>query len=95
MDDLLKSTKFSPLMTGFENAPDRQFEPNTKAMEYRHYSFVNENKDFFDNNHIEHLSWFAFNKTDEFAQQVIKKVDKYRKTELSDLLYQINKECQK
>ena len=79
INNLLKTSEFSPLLAAFENAPDRQFENQTKAMEYRHYSFGSPYDNNFDNSHVDHLSWYAFYETKKFAEQIIRKVERVQK----------------
>ena len=70
---------------------DRQFEHNTKAMESRNYSFGSPYDFNFDNSQVDKLAWFAGNETQNFADQIIKKVERFRKDEnLTKMLYQLN-----
>jgi hypothetical protein len=93
INDLLKSD-YSILLSAFDRI-DRQFENNVKAMESRHYHFDSPFDFNFDNSHIDNLAWFAGNKTQMFADQIIKKVDRFRKDKnLTKLLYDINSACQ-
>ncbi len=89
INDLLK-TDHSILLSSFDRV-DRQFEHNTKAMESRNYSFGSPYDFNFDNSQIDKLAWFAGNETENFAKQIIKKVERFRKDEnLTKLLYDLN-----
>jgi len=94
MNDLLKTSEFSALTSAFNRIPDKMYEDQTKAMEYRNYSFGSPFDEYFDNYHVDHLSWYAMNKTEDFANQIIQKVEKFRSPELTEMLYKLNKECQ-
>jgi hypothetical protein len=86
----LLKTEYSPLLAAFDRI-DRQFEPNTKAMEYRNYSFGSPYDFNFDNSQIDQLAWFAGNATESFAQQIIKKVERFRQDKnLTRMLYNLN-----
>lgn len=89
INDLLK-TDHSILLSSFDRV-DRQFEHNTKAMESRNYSFGSPYDFNFDNSQIDKLAWFAGNETENFAKQIIKKVERFRKDEnLTKHLYDLN-----
>jgi hypothetical protein len=89
MNELLK-TEYSFLLAAFDRV-DRQFEPNTKAMESRNYAFGSPYDFHFDNSQVDKLAWFAGNRTEEFAAQIIKKVERFRKDEhLTRMLYEVN-----
>ncbi|HMF71956.1 MAG TPA: hypothetical protein VK616_10800 [Flavitalea sp.] len=89
INELLK-TDHSILLSAFGRV-DRQFEENTKAMESRNYEFGTPYDFNFDNSQIDKLSWFAGNETEKFVQQIIKKVECFRKDEnLTKLLYDLN-----
>ncbi|HTF28962.1 MAG TPA: hypothetical protein VK625_08965, partial [Flavitalea sp.] len=79
INELLK-TDHSMLFASFDRV-DRQFEENTKAMESRNYEFGTPYDSNFDNSQIDKLSWFAGNETEEFVQQIIRKVERFRKDE--------------
>lgn len=84
--ELLKSSKYSKLMSIVRN--DRQFEDETKAMEYRNYIFNTAEDGKFE---VDTLAWFAGNKTEEFVKQIADKVNSVRKdVEITNLLDEIN-----
>lgn len=92
INELLKG-EYSVLLAAFDRV-DRQFEQNTKAMEYRNYSFGSPFDSYFDNSQLDRLAWFAGNETESFVNQIIQKVDRFRKdTNLTNLLYEINKKA--
>jgi hypothetical protein len=92
INDLLK-TDYSILLSSFDRV-DRQFEQNTKAMESRNYSFGSPYDFNFDNSQIDKLAWFAGNETEKFAQQIIKKVERFRKDkDLTKMLYDLNQKA--
>jgi hypothetical protein len=89
INDLLRG-EYSLLLSAFDRI-DRSFENNTKAMEYRNYSFGSPYDSNFDNAHLDRLAWFAGNHTDEFVSQIIKKVEQFRQnSELTKMLYEVN-----
>ena len=60
-------------------------------MECRNYVFGSPYDYNFDNSHVDKLAWFAGNETQNFAEQIIKKVEKFRKdANLTRLLYEVN-----
>ncbi|KAA9332687.1 hypothetical protein [Adhaeribacter soli] len=94
IDDLLK-TEYSMLLASFDRV-DRQYESHTKAMEWRNYSFGSPYDTYFDNNHIDHLSWYAGNETQNFVNQIVAKVEKFRKSqEITQMLYELNEKSRK
>lgn len=94
INDLLKG-EYSLLLSAFDRV-DRQFELNTKAMEYRNYSFGSPYDSYFDNSQLDNLAWFAGNKTECFVDQIIKKVNRFRKDQnLTNLLYELNKQTKR
>lgn len=94
MNELLK-TDYSLLLATFDRV-DRQFETHTKAMEWRNYSFGSPYDSYFDNNHLDHLSWYAGNETQKFVDQIISKVESFRKNQvITQMLYEVNEKSRK
>ncbi len=75
---LLESTKYSPLLNVFDGVV-KKFNGNYLLSEFGNFSFGS----IYDNNfgfeHLNTLAWYAGNETEEFANQIIKKVDSIRK----------------
>lgn len=91
IDNLLKS-EFSILLSSFDRV-DRQFEPALKIVEKRNYSFNSPYDGNFDDKEIDKLAWFAGNETEKFVEQIIKKVERFRKDkDLTKMLYDLNKQ---
>ena len=77
IDELLK-TDYSIVFSSFDRV-DRQLEHQLKVVEERNY-FFNSPYDFhFDNSQVDKLAWYAGNKTEEFAEQIIKKVERCKR----------------
>lgn len=90
--ELLKA-EYSILLSAFERV-DRMYERNTKAMECRNYGFGSPYDFNFDNSQLDKLAWFAGNETEKFAEQIIKKVEKFRRNEqLTKMIYELNDKC--
>jgi len=89
IDDLLRSD-YSIILSSFDRV-DRQFEHQLKAVEVRNYSFNSPYDTNFDDSQLDKLSWFAGNKTENFAEQIIKKVERFRQDkDLTKMLYDLN-----
>jgi hypothetical protein len=89
MNELLKS-EYSSLFASFDRL-DKQYGINSKAEEWRNYSFNSPYDSFFDWAQVDYLAWYAGNRTEEFANQIIKKVEKFTKDEkLTKMLYELN-----
>jgi len=94
INDLLKN-EYSQILTAFDRV-DRQFELQTKIVETRNYYFDSPYDSSFDNNHLDILAWFAGNQTEKFVEQIIRKVEKFRKSaELTRMLYELNEKSKK
>lgn len=74
----LLRTEYSILLFGFERI-DRQSESQSKAIETRNYTFGSPHDYNFDNSQLDKLSWYAGNRTDEFVNQIITKIERFRK----------------
>jgi hypothetical protein len=91
IDDLLRSD-YSILLSSFDRV-DRQFEHQLKVVEVRNYSFNSPYDTNFDNSQLDKLAWFAGNETENFAKQIIKKVERFRQNkDLTKMLYDLNTE---
>ncbi len=89
INELLR-TDYSILLSSFDRV-DKQFEHNLKVVEERNYSFGSPFDGNFDDSQLDKLAWFAGNKTEEFAKQIIRKVEVFRKSEkLTNMLHELN-----
>ena len=89
IDDLLRSD-YSIILSSFDRV-DRQFEHQLKVVEVRNYSFNSPYDTNFDDSQLDKLAWFAGNDTENFAAQIIKKVERFRQDEnLTKMLYELN-----
>lgn len=89
--DLLNTDKYSLLMSSLR--PDEVFSGDWKLVEYGNFDFENPYNHHFDN---DRLGWYAGNRTNDFASQLLKKIDRVRKDEtLTNLLIEINRETKK
>jgi len=89
IDELLKS-EYALILSAFDRI-DRQFEPTTKAMESRNYSFDCPSDYSFDNSQLDKFAWYAGNHTESLVEQIIKKVERFRRDEeITKMLYEIN-----
>lgn len=82
INDLLRTEKFSPLLSCF-NRIDRFYDGGRLASEVRNFNFESPYDTKFD---FDRLSWFAGNKTEDFIKQISEKVNKYRKSQQMNLL---------
>lgn len=92
IDRLLK-TDYSLILTKFDRI-DRQFEPNSKVIENRGYSFGSP----FDNNfHDEDkFAWYVGNRTQEYTKQLIEKVERFTNDEtITKMMYELNRQSKK
>lgn len=92
IDDLLRS-EYSMLLSGFDRV-DRSYEKQTKAMEYRNYSLGSiYDTRFIDVEEVEQFAWYAGHKTEELVEQIIEKVERFRKdSEMTRMLRELNTE---
>lgn len=89
INELLKSD-YTLLLSAFDRI-DRQYDTKSKVVETRNYAFNSPYDSNFDNSQLDKLAWFAGNETERFAEQIINKVEKFRKNEiLTKMLYEIN-----
>lgn len=89
IDDLLRS-EYSILLSSFDRV-DRQFEHQSKIVEERNYTFNSPYDTNFDESQLDNLAWFAGNETENFAEQIIKKVERFRQDNvLTKMLYNLN-----
>ena len=92
LNKLIGDHPFSQIKTCFDRIDDNW--SDTPAREIRNFSF---GSPFFDGKFPDNatLSWYAGNRTDEFANQIIAKVRKFQTPEITALFKEINKECRK
>ena len=89
IDDLLRSD-YSIILSSFDRV-DRQFENQLKVVEVRNYLFDSPYAGNFDDSQLDKLAWFAGNETENFAEQIIKKVERFRQDkDLTKMLYDLN-----
>ena len=94
IDELLK-TDYSKILSSFDRV-DRCFEHELKAVEVRNYIFNSPYDSCFEDSQVDYLAWFAGNETESFKNQIIKKVEKFRKDEeTGKLLYELNEKSRK
>lgn len=92
INELLK-TDYSILLAAFDRV-DRQLENDNKAVEVRNYSFGSPYDSNFDDSQLDKLAWYAGNQTQIFADQIIRKVERFRRDEnLTKMLYQLNEQA--
>lgn len=86
IDNLLKN-ECTQIISTFDRV-DRQFEHQLKVVETGNYYF---NSPYDSNFDSDQLAWFAGNQTEKFVEQIINKVEKFRKNAvLTQMLYQVN-----
>jgi hypothetical protein len=83
----LQNPEFTPISLAFDRI-DRRYEPQCKLLECRNFQFDSPS----DGDVSEHmLPWYAGNKTKEFADQIIKKVERFTQNdEVTKLIYKLN-----
>lgn len=83
----LKTEEFKPLFDSFSRI-DNSFEEGYLVKEIRNFSFNSPFDTKFD---VDRLSWFAGNETENFLNQIVEKVNKFRKDEkINSLLDELN-----
>jgi len=91
-NQLLKTEKYSPILSAFSRI-DRFYEGNRIVTESRNFVFGSPYDSRFD---LDRLAWFAGNKTDLFMNQIIEKVNRFRKDmKITNLLIELNSETTK
>jgi hypothetical protein len=97
IDELLK-TDYSIILSSFDRV-DKQFDQYDKQYDYhrfkivevRNYAFNSPYDSNFDNSQLDKLAWYAGNETNKFADQIIRKVERFRKDQkLTRMLYELN-----
>lgn len=88
---LLAESRFDAIRMAF----DRVDEVSTTeiAVERKNFIFGAPQDGFFEDVHV--LAWYAGNRTEEFADQVMRKVDRLRTPEITALFREINETCKK
>jgi len=91
VNELLKETKFDII----KNSIDKIYASNAQTIgwEHRNFSFNCIYDGRFPNHQT--LSWYAGNKTNDFADQLIAKVRKFQTPEITALFKEINEKCRK
>ena len=93
--ELLASPKFEPIKECFDYI-DSMSHPNVHHFfeEKHRYEFLDGlSYSAPDAENLERLSWFAGNKTKEMGSLIMKKVNKFRSPEITELLVELNHEC--
>ena len=94
INNLLRTTH-SPLLAAFGRV-DQQFETEKKATENRNYYFGSPYDSNFGDSNLDKLAWFVGNRTEEFARQIIAKVEAFTTNpELTRMLYEVNEKSRK
>lgn len=91
VNELIKEPRFDIIKQSFERIDGSNHE--TIAWEHRNFSFGTTYDGRFP--HHVTLSWYAGNKTDLFADQLIAKVRKLQTPEITGLFKEINETCKK
>jgi len=88
IEELLKTSKYSPILSCLDRI-DVLFGGNWIAREQGNFYFESTH----DGNFTEYdkLAWYAGNMTDSFVKQISDKVKKFRFTEITNLISEINK----
>lgn len=92
IDEMLKEPRYAKVLASFDRI-DRQFEAESKAMEYRNYSFGSKNDNNFKDEMVD-FNWYVGNETDKLVTQLIAKVDRFvRDEEITNMIYEINEKA--
>jgi hypothetical protein len=91
VNELLKDTKFDVIKACMDRIDGSDFQ--TICWEYRNFSFDTPYDTCFPDART--LSWYAGNKTERFADQLIAKVRKFQTPEITALFKEINENCRK
>jgi hypothetical protein len=90
IDTMLKS-EYSIFMSAFDRI-DEQFGTDLKVLEIRNYNFGDPHDSYFENSQLDRLAWYAGNETDKFVEQIIAKVERFRRNpQLTTMLYEIHR----
>lgn len=87
---LIKEPRFDILLSCFDRIDGR--DEKSIGMESGNFRFGSESDGNFTS---EQLAWYAGNKTEEFADQIIAKVRKFQTPEITALFKEINAKCKK
>lgn len=91
VNELVKHPRFDSIRNAFSRIDSSNME--TIALEVRNFSFGTPFDENFPNSRS--LSWFAGNRTGDFADQLIEKVRKFQTQEIIELFKEINNTCKK
>jgi len=91
VNHLFEDQRLNLIKACFDRIDDRWHD--TPAREIRNFSFGSPYDGKFPDNYT--LSWYAGNRTEEFANQLIAKVRKFQTTEITALFKEINDKCKK
>lgn len=91
VNELIKDPRFDCIRNAFDRIDGTNHE--TIAWEHRNFSFGTIFVCKFPDHRT--LSWYAGNRTEEFADQIIRKVRRLQTPEITDLFREINQKCRK
>ena len=91
VSDLIKDKRFDIIKTCLDRIDGSDWA--TIGWEHRNFSFDCIYDGKFPNHQT--LSWYAGNRTDEFADQLITKIRKFQTPEITALFKEINEKCRK
>jgi len=92
VNELIVDQRFNPIKACFDRI-DVVSQNDTIVCEYRNFSFGSSYDGRFPNHQT--LSWYAGNRTNDFAKQLIEKVRKIQTPEITALFREINENCRK
>lgn len=92
IDNFIKLQKYEPLLKAFKIDEKHIDEEPLNGYKLIDYWKIFKFETTYNNNYdIEHLAWFAGNKTEELVNQIAEKVNIFRKDEnITKLLYELN-----
>jgi hypothetical protein len=89
-ESLLRTERFALIITAFGNNIQELFNGNYFVKEERNFIFDSPDDGNF---HYDRLAWYAGNRTEDFLEQIIDKVNRFRKNpEITKLLHELNSE---
>ncbi|ATA93256.1 hypothetical protein ACIRNY_01740 [Capnocytophaga canimorsus] len=84
--ELVKNVKFDKILNCFDN-------PEKGSGQYFLWENFKLKIDGEEISELDKLAWYAGNKTEEFANQLLEKIQKLQTVEITELFEEINKEC--
>jgi hypothetical protein len=94
ISDLLQEQKYLPIVSAFERQDEIPAPENSvKIMEHGNFHFEDTMDGHFN---VNRLAWYAHYKSTELVDQILKKVDNFRRdNEITNLLLELNNETKK